>query len=115
MPCLIYLQERLTHSYNDGWQHLDKWGEGGTFHVLKTSKRVYDENDSRGEYWSTYITIKQPRNMPHDLVERILESAFRYSCKCEHDCCGHISTWVRSAKHIKRREWRVEIGHAINC
>lgn len=115
MPHLTYLQERLTHSYTDGWQHLDAWGEAGMFHILSQSAPMYDEDDFYGENWSRYLRIKAPYGMPSDTVERILYSAFRRSCTCEHDCCGHVSTYVQNAKRIKRREWRVRVQYQVNC
>lgn len=115
MPHLTYLQERLTHSYNNGWQHLDKWGDGGWFHILSQSAPIYDEDDFYGEDWSRYMRIKAPYGMPRDTVKRILNSSFQRSCTCEHDCCGHVFTSTGDIKRLRRREWLVEVRYRVNC
>lgn len=110
-----HLQERVTWGYNDGWQHLDKWGEGINVHILSTSKRIYDPNDMYGECWTRFIRIKAPYGVLHDTVYHILICNFRQNCRCEHDCCGHVSSWPMSAKRLRRREWLVEVGYRVNC
>jgi len=109
MPNKLYFQERLTHTYSDGWQQLGPWGEGGTFHILSSSVPIYYD-ESYYESWDIHMRIKAPVGMSHDLVERILHSAFRSSCRYGHDCHGHISAWAWSVKRIKRREWRVRVS-----
>lgn len=114
MPCLIYLQERLTHNYNNGWQHLDKWGDGGWFHILSESAPAYPDA-TYNEHWSRYLRIKAPYGMPRNTVERILNSSFQRSCACEHDCCGHVFTSTGHIKRLRRREWLVEVRYRVNC
>lgn len=32
--------------------------------------------------------------------ERDVNEEFRYRCGCEHDCCGHVSSGIRSTRRL---------------
>lgn len=109
--------KRLTYKYVDGWKHEDEYEYVGEFRILSVSEEDYgDENSSwYGECWSRNYIVKAPKNLDFDSIRDALDDAFRYSCRCEHDCCGHTRSSTHEVKHLKRREYLVTVGFSVNC
>lgn len=111
-----HLAERLTWRYTDAHAHKDEWSDTvqGYFQILSVSQPVYPPNANR-DTWCKYLRVKAPAHLTRNEVVRVLSSNFRHGCTCEHDCCGHVFSWANDVRHIKRREWRVEVCYAIHC
>ena len=108
--------KRLTHRYNDAWKCDDLWERvPGLFHVLNETNAIYDDRDIYGESWERKFHIKAPYGLDPKSVRDVLYEEFRRSCRCEHDCCGHVSSYMQDIRHLKRREYLVTVGYGINC
>lgn len=113
-PGKWYAEERLTRSYDDGYAHLDKWGQGGHFTTLSITDPIYGDCQY-GDNWERRFLIKVPKGLSDEVIGNILSNAFSRYCTCAHDCCGHIYSYMNEAKKVKRREWLVTVHYAINC
>lgn len=110
--------KRTSFNYAEGWKHLDDSELVGRFHELSASARDYGPDDGNswyGECWDRYFRVKAPLGASFDDINAALRDAHSHSCRCEHDCCGHVSARVRSVKRIRRREYRVIVGYSTNC
>lgn len=110
--------KRTTHTYNTAYKHLDAAEPVGTFHELSASKRDYGpdtESSWYGESWARHFRIKAPAGASLEDIRAAMWDIYEYSCCCEHDCCGHVSSRVRKVQRIRRREYRVTVGYSINC
>jgi hypothetical protein len=109
--------KRLTHRYVDGWKCDEDYEYVGEFYMLKRHEADYGDEKSSwyGECWSRDYTVKAPRGLDFTTIEAALDDAFRFSCRCEHDCCGHTSTSMDKVKHTKRREYLVTVNYSVNC
>lgn len=79
------LSTRITHRYNVGWSHLDKWHDMGTARVVDMGKRRESEETYRQ---TQIIEVKAPGYRPRNIM-RALRETLSFGCRCEHDCCGH--------------------------
>jgi hypothetical protein len=128
------LSERLTHKYVGTWRHLDAWRDVARVKVLQPKKihaatrfaianglrhargldRAIDQLDpSDGP---TYVhRVIAPRGWKDkDLMIRALQSEFSaWGCDHEYDCCG-CASYSATARHIRGREYRVEIRVSFN-
>lgn len=58
-----------------------------------------------------------PADMPDNdrkQMKTAVENFYRQRCCCEHDCCGHWTGGVRSAKFINKREMVVHTSYSRN-
>lgn len=79
---------RLTYGYNSGWSHLDKWHDLGEATVVAVGK----PRESQDSYRQVQIVeVACPGYRPRNVV-RALESTMVRSCRCQHDCCGHVQS-----------------------
>lgn len=76
--------------------------------VLKAYPAHYsDKYRDSGEYWLLCRADTRPALTP-------MLAALTYSCHCEHDCCGHMQSYVRQVQHVKRKEWRILVSFYRN-
>jgi predicted SprT family Zn-dependent metalloprotease len=101
--------KRLTHKFNDAWKSEDQWEDVGVFRLLK-SRRVQE----RDEGYTLLQTIVAPRGVSREDVEQVLRDEFRWSCRCQHDCCGHRFGYVTRVQRVKRRNWVAEVCVGYN-
>lgn len=88
------LYVRTSYRYSLAYADLDPHALLAQYHVL--SRRVTQGNEC-------YITTVRVKVKPHpdrelpctpELIQEALSDAFSYSCRCEHDCCGHYQKYV---------------------
>lgn len=101
---------RKTFRYDQGWKELDRYEFVGWFRVLKSRHTESRDQDTGKQF----LLVRAPSGVQDELVIDALSNEFSFSCRCEHDCCGHWSSYVRDVRHVKRREWRVTIHHHQN-
>lgn len=102
---------RLTHQYSQGWSHLDKHEYIGEFKVLNSPRHIppaLHEAES-GDLGTYLMAVCAPRGVPNKVIAEVLEEEFSTSCRCEHDCCGHIQRSARRAIKTNRRTWIVPV------
>lgn len=112
---LFWGEKRLTFKYRTAYSGEDEWAPVGLFRILSTTDRIYDEDDQYGDQWSRYCLVKAPFGVSQEDIEAVLNNYFDSSCTCEHDCCGHVSTYGNYIKNTKRREHLVRLDYSVNC
>lgn len=112
------LDLRITHKYQSGWSHLDKWTTVGTFDVLNRYKPVRDEDASdASDAGSTVLMLNvQPEpDIDTETVRQAIRDTFGGStCTHEYDCCGCVSNYVADLARIDDTRWFVQIRHLRN-
>lgn len=108
--------QRQTFKFNDAWKNEDEHEYIGKFGILAVRFTPADAHGaSYGDVGTYRYTIKVPRGAALATVNNVLRNEFSGGCRCEHDCCGHQFFQTGSPKHIKRREWIVDVRAAYNC
>ena len=102
---------RTSFKFNESWKDDDKYEYLGMFKILK--RVLCNTAESEAEKDHIY-TVRAPRGASKRDVENVLQNTFTWHCRCEHDCCGHLFTGVRSMRRIKRREWSIEVARRYN-
>lgn len=90
---IITLSRRLTNKYNSGWSHLDEYEALGTAKILK--ERI--KHDESGESFLQIVILEvnlEGGEQEPDEAKSAIADLFDRSCRCEHDCCGHVSTYA---------------------
>lgn len=105
--------KRTTFSFNKGWKDDDVHEYVGKFRILKI-RRIAEIDTANGEAEGRIYTVAAPKDVSKADVINVLQGAFTRHCRCEHDCCGHLLTGVRSIRRTKRREWLVEVARRYN-
>lgn len=101
------LARRLTHKYNDGHSHLDRWHNLGTFAGI--SAEVIHDN---GESYEVKLTVNVDLGSKYrtaNVINALLDSV-ESACTCEHDCCGHYRRSGHSATHIDGNTYEVVVS-----
>lgn len=106
----IYLHRRRTHTYRDGWAHLDKHSPLGVAKILAPRAVVvgngYDE--------CLRLRFKAVLGSGIDLkrgavaLDEYFRAAFTSSCHHEHDCCGCRFAYV-DVQHRRGRDFSVTL------
>ena len=106
------LFQRNSHTYADGWSHLDDWQHIGTAKQLTPRQTTPpDGHDDGGRYLAKVIAPRQLK--ARDLTRAIENSMGGSGCRHEHDCCGCPTTYAR-AKRTSSREYSVFISVSYN-
>lgn len=107
----ITLSKRLTYKYSSAYADLDRHIEDmGTARALgeKTIKRDAESRTTLGLF---LVSSKfRPSN-----VKRAFYDTLRYSCRCEHDCCGCLQTSVSKVRHLGKGLYAVKLSSYVNC
>ncbi|PNG49947.1 MULTISPECIES: hypothetical protein [unclassified Variovorax] len=102
--------KRLTHRFRQGWASEDEHEHVGRFRVLNVRHQA--PSDHEAEYGSggqSFITVRAPRAVSADIVAQVLRDNFATGCRCEHDCCGHTSSYPGTPVRVKQRRWVVPV------
>ena len=115
---IIELEERLTHTFNDGWSHLDQWAPVGRAKLLSPRIIPAPNDPERYDTGPVYLfTAKLAADVDPDKGERALRDTMsnRYGSRCqhEHDCCGCMFSSV-SVKRVTRRTLSVRVATHFN-
>lgn len=102
----------LTRRYKPAYSHLDESAYVGEFRILRASPVRIEGR--YGDSATSVLTVLAPRGVSDNDIEQVLRDQFVSGCRCEHDCCGHWSTYVARARNTKRREWFVVVRHSQN-
>lgn len=102
----FHLSRRLTFRYNAAWASLDESEEVGTARVL--SRKDFGRPDPHGESKRTLSLMSVcAREATEEAVREAICETLQYSCRCEHDCCGHWQTSVSRARKLGGGLWAV--------
>lgn len=100
----FYAFKRLTFDYSEGWNGLDESEDVGECGILKTTPKKWYSADG----YTYLLTIKTPAGLSkkssNGTLHNIVQYSLGYSCRCEHDCCGHFQHNLIWVKKSKRRE-----------
>jgi len=97
-------EERISHQYNDGWKSLDNY-EPMDFDVkVVYGKEKFNDDDSR----TTPLTVFTSMPVTYKQISQAMANEINSSCRCEHDCCGCFSTYVRVIKNTGKtsNKWK---------
>lgn len=114
-PNLFWGEKRLTFKYRTAYAHEDEWAPVGLFRILSETGRQYREDDQYGDNWTRTLRVKAPFGASQQDVQDVLDTCFNRSCRCEHDCCGHVSVSGHYVKRLNRREHLVRLNYSVNC
>ena len=98
----MYLYERLTFKYRDGFSSNDRWGFVGPVRV--TPPRITSDGDGL-DHGATYLQwATMPRGMDYAAASRaIIHTAGGSNCRHEYDCCGCVLRYVKVIRRKGRR------------
>lgn len=108
------LVQRLTFQFNTGWSHLDKYNDIGTATIVRRDERVWDDN---GEAGSQIVVLRVEIDNPpvkFEDIKEAIEDTMSFSCRCEHDCCGHVSGGVSEVLALDNGDYEVRLSLSRN-
>ena len=106
------LSRQTTHRYNAAWSHLNEAEEVGTARALLAKQ--FRQADPSGEQRRTLYILSISSNAPEEEVRQAIDDTLRYSCRCEHDCCGHSQIWVSRSRRLRGGLWAIVQHSAAN-
>jgi hypothetical protein len=107
------LSRQLTHRYNAAWSHLNESEDVGTARAIVC--KDWGKPDPHGESRRTLLILCVSSTEPDEAVEEAIGDTLQYSCRCEHDCCGHSQTYVGKTRRLRGGMWAVIQSSFINC
>jgi hypothetical protein len=98
-PEAFTLSARLSHKYVNGWSNLDRWHYIGDARPIPTGRASrWDEN---GESFRRFELLEvNAGNTRPDNVKRAIMDTMQTGCRCEHDCCGHVQSYVSAVRRL---------------
>ena len=99
----IQLHKRITFKFNDGWAGEDEWEPLGIAKVLQPRNYRLD-----GDYGAYTARVVVENKLGSQDVSRSIAQTLSHSCRCEHDCCGHVSKHAE-VRRVSRREYFAQI------
>jgi hypothetical protein len=107
-PRQFSLRARITHTYVPGWNDLDKWHDLGVATLARVKPARWAEN---GESYRQLeiVRVDSPGYRPRNIM-RAIEDTMQSGCRCEHDCCGHIQTYVKRVRQLCPGTFAVLVG-----
>lgn len=102
------ISARLSHKYVSGWNHLDQWHPVGIARPVPTGRPSrWDEN---GESFRSFelLEVNAGNTRPAN-VKRAIEDTMQTGCRCEHDCCGHVQSYVSRVRRLKSNLYAVTV------
>jgi hypothetical protein len=104
----IQLHQRNTFQFNQGWDSEDEWQHVGDAKVLPPRNTNWD-----GEYGGYTVRVIADYSIGDKDVSDAIAATLSHSCRCEHDCCGHVSESA-SVQRVSRREYLARIFQSRN-
>jgi hypothetical protein len=117
------LSIRRSHGYISAYSHLDKWEDIGTSKVIRRYVEDNAEELPHGDLPGISLEIEVTRyrdgDTPHTRadIRQALHDCFSGSrCRCEHDCCGCVTTSVSHCHPINRKgtRWMLVLDRCRN-
>jgi hypothetical protein len=99
------LSRRLTFRFNAAWSHLDESEDVGTARALTV--KPFGKEDPHGEAKRTLSVMLIHTQADEEAVREAIAETLQYSCRCEHDCCGHWQTSVSRVRRLRGGMWAV--------
>ena len=113
-PMDFFADIRTTFRYTQGYAALDDWEPCGTFRLLSRRNVPPTKADYINGTADQVITVRAPRGIGLEQIILALGSYFSRGCRCEHDCCACWQTTAGKVRHIKAREYQVDLHHYQN-
>lgn len=110
-----HLYRRLTRRFNDGWKMHDNHRfltDMKLFPARVTSEQPEDSL-SPGANYTVFVEV-QDKSLHLKDVAQPLRDFFGRSCRCEHDCCGHASTYAGPITRVGRGRFSVQVRERYN-
>ena len=109
MPTPFSISVLLTHKWATGWNHLDESHDLGSCVTTREKSPKWT-----GESFRQFLVLDatspyRPRN-----IMRAIRDTLQHGCRCEHDCCGHIQSYVLRIRHLGGSRYAVILGGYMN-
>lgn len=110
MAEVIQLRQRCTHSYRDGWAHLDKHRELGSAKLLPARLIREGNGCDEGPRYRYKAVLKAGMDLKQGAIalNEYFRATHTSSCSHDHDCCGCRFAYV-DVKHRRGREFSVTL------
>ena len=107
----LYLYQRLTHRYRDGWADSDDWRYVSTARM--TPWRIAQEPRDYDDGGTSIAWLTVDRADPALVRQAIIDTLGGSRCRHEYDCCGCAFHRV-DARRLSRRQWLVHRSTGFN-
>lgn len=104
----IQLHQRITFKFAQGWDGEDEWRHVGNAKVLHPRNAHWN-----GEIGGYTVRVIADYGIGDKDVSDAIAATLSHSCRCEHDCCGHVSESA-SVHRVSRREYLAHIFQSRN-
>lgn len=106
----IELERQTSRKYCAGWDYLNPREHVGTARVLTHKPHGKPRDESKRSFALLLVTSKDtPEN-----IEDAIQDTMQHSCRCEHDCCGHVHSYVSRIRRLKSGLYAVIENHYRN-
>jgi hypothetical protein len=99
------LSRQTTRRYNAAWSHLDESEDVGMARAIIS--KDWGKHDPHGESRRTLIILCVSSQSDEEEVREAIEDTLQYSCRCEHDCCGHWQHSISKARRLRSGMWAI--------
>lgn len=106
----IKLERQTSRRYRAGYDYLNPREHVGTARVLTHKPHGFAREDSKRSFALLLVTSK---DTPDNITDAIHDT-MRHSCTCEHDCCGHVQSYVSRVRRLKSGLYAVIENHYRN-
>lgn len=108
----LHVYVNVTNTYNQGWRGLNQQKYVGEFKMLGgKSHPVTEEYQALGNYTFTAVG---PKGVDASEAARGLSQELTRTCRCEHDCCGCVSSYASVKPTKKRGQFFVSMSYRQN-
>lgn len=106
----IELERQTSRKYRPGWDYLNPSEHVGTARVLASKPHGKPTDDSKRTF---SLLLVSSTDTPENIVHAIHDT-MQHSCRCEHDCCGHVRSYVSRVRRLKSGLYAVIESHYRN-
>lgn len=104
----ITLSRQTSHKFNAAYAYLNDTEDVGT-------ARLMASKPFRGDADRAFRLLKVQSADSVSNVMQAIRDTFRRACSCEHDCCGHMQTYIGSIRPLKNGFYAVIESSYRNC
>jgi len=108
----VHAYQRTSHSYVDGWRHLDNDEFVATVKLTPAKQIADGKSFDEGGTWVQYARAPAGVSIPK-LIQALRDTMGGSNCRHEHDCCGCASSSVR-IQHLGSRRLMVRTQVSFN-
>lgn len=104
------LERQLSRKYRAAYAYLNPSEHVGSARVLARKPHGKGDDESARSF---SLLIVNSKDTPDNIMSAIRDT-MQHACQCEHDCCGHMQSFVSRIRRLKSGLYAVIESHYRN-